>query len=1290
MTPLEPAPSRPVFAGTARFEIVRQVGAGAVGLVYEAMDHQYGTRVAIKTLQRLESGVLLRFKNEFRQLQDLHHPNLVRLGELFEDQGNWFFTMEYLDGVDFLSHVTHAPAPPDSFLNATASPTDLTTGDTTDTLVLSEPQASASEPLSARRPGDLDEPRLRASLLQLAEGLMALHDAGKIHRDIKPSNVMVVGERVVILDFGLVHETDDDEAERGLVGTPAYMAPEQAAGQRATPASDWYAVGTMLYEALAGCRPFAGGSMLLMVTKQMQDPQPPGQLAPGVPADLEALCMALLQRDPAQRATGHDILACLGHPRARPRPARARATSSALDVPLYGREPLLARLAQALQQVQPAQPVAVFVQGPSGMGKSALVREFAAEATSQGAVVLGSRCYERESVPYKAFDGVIDALARHLHRLGPAADSAWRDEPALVRIFPVLARPPSPDAPAPDPARDATAPRDLADLRRQAFAALEDLLAWTAARAPLVVVIDDVQWGDLDSAALLGEILAPPRPPGLLLVICHRSEEATGPIVATLRDHVERALDPARIHDLRVAPLDDAEARALARALLHAHAVDPDAGALAAMIAREAAGSPFLVGELVRYLTSHRDAPDPMPASAPGRIDLAQVVARRRLSLPEPARDVLDAIALAGCPISPAVALAAAGRDEHEHGLLDLLRAEHLVRTHGGTGSDAVECHHDRIRELVAAGLDPLTRRDLHRRLAEALEAAGSPDAELLAACHHGAGQLGQAAAHALVAAEQAERCLAFERAARMYHMVLSTSARVGAEPGLLWRRLGDALANAARGGEAAAAYLEAAAAVSRNPAADASDPAADAARWQADELRCRAAEQLLRSGRIEEGLAQLGEVLTACGLHVPRSDAAALVSFLARRARLRARGLGYRPQPPGAASMRTRRRLDVCWTGSLGLSMVDPLRGADFGTRCLLIALDAGDEVYIARALAMDAAQLSSGGGATYARALALAQQASALAERLGDDHAAALAMLARGAAALMNGRWREAGDVCGQVEELARLRGAGLAWEIGSARTFRLTALYYLGEWSVMHERAEEAIRRARERGDLYTAAGLITFATYARLARDDVPGARDVLARATVPGAVRGYHVQRYLHQVAHLQVDLYDGQGQAAWARMSEQWPAMRRSLLARVQILRIEMAHFRARCALACAVADPAQAPALLRVARASARDMARERMPWSTPLAELVLAAADACSAEGRERAIERLERAVPALEAVDDVLFATAARRRLGELLGGKRGDSLVASANARMLAQGIASPAAVTRMLAPGFPAP
>src|SRR5262249_33921850 len=93
------------FRATPRFRLIRKVGAGGAGVVYEAFDREHGSRVALKTLRRMNPDALLRFKNEFRSLQDIHHPNLVSLGELFESQGQWFFSMEFVEGVDFLAWV---------------------------------------------------------------------------------------------------------------------------------------------------------------------------------------------------------------------------------------------------------------------------------------------------------------------------------------------------------------------------------------------------------------------------------------------------------------------------------------------------------------------------------------------------------------------------------------------------------------------------------------------------------------------------------------------------------------------------------------------------------------------------------------------------------------------------------------------------------------------------------------------------------------------------------------------------------------------------------------------------------------------------------------------------------------------------------------------------------------------------------------------------------------------------------------------------------------------------------
>src|SRR6476619_6726274 len=185
--PMEWAPVE--FRGSERFSLVRRLGEGGMGIVYEAIDRDRGLHVALKTLRETSPDTLLRLKNEFRALHELHHPNLVALGELIEQAGWWFFTMELIDGVDVVRWVRPA--------------------------------------------GRLDEARLRAVLPQLVGALSALHRVGKVHRDVKPSNVMVTpAGRVVLLDFGLTTRVavDDTLSSGSNVGTTDYMAPEQTAG----------------------------------------------------------------------------------------------------------------------------------------------------------------------------------------------------------------------------------------------------------------------------------------------------------------------------------------------------------------------------------------------------------------------------------------------------------------------------------------------------------------------------------------------------------------------------------------------------------------------------------------------------------------------------------------------------------------------------------------------------------------------------------------------------------------------------------------------------------------------------------------------------------------------------------------------------------------------------------------------------------------------------------------------------------------------------------------------------
>ncbi|HUH02184.1 MAG TPA: serine/threonine-protein kinase, partial [Kofleriaceae bacterium] len=281
------SPSSLAFEGTERFEVRRRIGAGAMGVVYAAFDRERGVEVALKTMTGTAPASLVRFKQEFRALAGISHPNLVALHELHVDDGVWFFTMELLKGVDLLTYV-RGPAD---------GPQDETSG-SHDTRTL-EPPPTRGEP---------DLPRLRSAIAQLALGVQALHAAQRLHRDIKPSNVMVSSEpRVVLLDFGIIAEVGAAGARGDVVGTPAYMAPEQADGA-ASPASDWYALGVVLFQLLTGARPFAGSGKAMLFDKSRYDAQPVAALAPEAPEDLASLCDALLCRDPAGRPTATDIL----------------------------------------------------------------------------------------------------------------------------------------------------------------------------------------------------------------------------------------------------------------------------------------------------------------------------------------------------------------------------------------------------------------------------------------------------------------------------------------------------------------------------------------------------------------------------------------------------------------------------------------------------------------------------------------------------------------------------------------------------------------------------------------------------------------------------------------------------------------------------------------------------------------------------------------------------------------------------------------------------------------------
>jgi len=255
------------------------------------------------------------------------------------------------------------------------------------------------------------------------------------------------------------------------------------------------------------------------------------------------------------------------------------------------------------------------------------------------------------------------------------------------------------------------------------------------------------------------------------------------------------------------------------------------------------------------------------------------VIRTRVAGLALAARRLLDVVAVSGVPIEVGVAYRAADLERGGESALAILRAAHLVRTRSTLGRHEIETYHDRIGVAVGAGLSADSLKEFHHRLASALLATGGADPERLARHYFGAGDAQSAAEYAAAAAARASEALAFERAASLYRFALNLPVGTSPERAKLELLLGDALANAGRGAEAAQVYLFAA------------ETAGPGLRI---ELHRRAAQQLYTSGHIVEAERALEGVLRKLGMQLPKTSRAALLSLLVRRVQVRLRFAAY------------------------------------------------------------------------------------------------------------------------------------------------------------------------------------------------------------------------------------------------------------------------------------------------------------------------------------------------------------------------------------------------------------
>jgi hypothetical protein len=1177
----------------ARFQNLRRLGHGGFGDVYAGLDAERGVEVAIKKLKLTGPESIYRFKQEFRAVEAIDHPNLVQLFELLQAGEDWVFTMELVTGDDFTRFV--------------------------------------------RPGGELDLRRLRDALRQLAAGLAHLHAAGKLHLDVKPANVLIRRDgRLKLVDFGLAADTDvarDDRTTDRSAGTLEYMAPEQAQGLARSPAADWYPVGVMIYEALSGRLPFHGGPLKVLVDKSRGDAPPLPPEIHALAPDLAALAERLVSRDPERRPTGAEICERLGAV------LSLAPTLTGLRAPFVGRATELERLEAAWFRARAGALVVIGVRGPSGIGKSTLLRHFAAmTAESDGALLLTGRCHERESVPFKGVDSFVDALGKSLVRREARGlgTPVVRDLAPLLKLFPVLGRslrPPGASAPQ-DAPTDATA-------RRRAFRALRELLLNLAATQPLMITLDDLQWADYDSAELMEVVFGAPASVPLLVIAAHRNEDrARSPFLSHFEDRVPH-------ESLTLGPLGQSELLRLV------HGLAPALGdASTAAILREADGSPFLAAELARF-ADQGDAPV---------IDLRGAVAARLGGLSTGARALWAALALAAGPV-PVDALAHCLPDgEALESALRPLQSDRMVWVHGSGPDREAEIAHARLAEVIVAALKPEERRALHARMAAALSGrAEVPPAEV---GHHfeASGRGGLAAPHILRAAEEAFEALAFDRAARYFEHAAGLGVQQDAGGRDVRERLATALALAGRSTASAELWLTLA---EGRPEA------------VALALRQEAAEQYLRAARLDEGRRVLRSVLSALGLRFPESRLGAVLDILRARLRLTLRGLAFAPRAPEQVPAALARRADVTFTVAQCLSPIDLLRGAAMVSRAVVTALETRDPRRVARAIAVDAVIAATRGAAGRTLAEHRIDLGRRMVDGLDADEALAYLTLCEAIAHFQGGQWARARAAAERAAEAFRRDLPGRIWETTTADAYVVGSAYWMGELDTVCRHSAERATDARARGDRYSESYFV-LAIYGLPAMlNDAPAAGLAeVEKVHADWRSQNVEFQDFYAWLSRMNLAIYAAEADRASALAAEGRRTYPRSFVWQVEFTRAAALDALGRAALL------ARRP---REARRDAKRLAALGQPWHRALADLLAGGAARLDGDAAG-ARDLFRRGAEAAERVDMHWYAQAGHSAHGRLIGGPRGEAEVRAATDWAAAKGAVGPARLLASLCPG----